>query len=158
MHGRSMKGYFKPKYPTKYKGDPTNIVYRSSYELKLMRWLDAHRNVVKWSSEELAIPYRNPLDESFHRYFPDAVVELIDRDGVIKTVMIEVKPETWTRPPIAREPPHTKGYIREVYTWGINQAKWEAARTYCQKRGWEFILMTEKQLGITTGFWGKVQL
>jgi hypothetical protein len=32
--------------------------------------------------------------------------------------------------------------------YGKNQAKWKAAREYCADRGWNFQIMTEKQLGI----------
>jgi len=35
MSKKYTQGFFKPKYPEKYKGDPTNIVYRSGYELKI---------------------------------------------------------------------------------------------------------------------------
>lgn len=153
----TMKGLFKAKHPEKYDGDPTNIVYRSSYELKLMRYLDREPNVLKWSSEEQAIGYRSPIDDAFHRYFPDAIVKLRNRDGVVETVMIEVKPATQTKPPTPREKPHTKSYIREVFMWGVNEAKWTAAREYCRKRGWKFIIMTEKELGITNNHWGKVK-
>lgn len=156
MHSKNaLKGFFKPKHPEKYKGDPTNIVYRSSYELKLMTWLDDKENILKWSSEELAIPYRSPVDNNIHRYFPDAIVQLKDREGKIKTVMIEVKPEVWTRAPVPRDPPHTKTYIKEVFNYGVNTSKWNAARDYCKHKGWEFMIFTEKQLGINTNVWGK---
>ena len=61
------QGYFKPKNPHKYKGDPTNIIYRSSWELKLMKYLDERKDVVKWGSEEIIIPYRSPIDGRVHK-------------------------------------------------------------------------------------------
>ena len=39
-----MKGIFKPINYKKYKGDPTKIVYRSSWELKVMSSLDSDSN------------------------------------------------------------------------------------------------------------------
>jgi hypothetical protein len=75
---KSYQGYFKPKNPQKYKGDPTNIVYRSSWELKLMTYLDLHKDIVTWGSEELIIPYRSPIDNKIHRYFPDFIVTKIN--------------------------------------------------------------------------------
>ena len=75
------QGKFKPKNPSKYKGDPTNIVYRSSWELKLMMYLDTHPNVLKWGSEEIVIPYESPVDGRMHRYFPDFFVEQINTEG-----------------------------------------------------------------------------
>lgn len=141
------KGFFKPKNPTKYRGDPTNIVYRSSWELKLMIWLDTHPDVLQWGSEELVIPYRSPIDNKIHRYFPDFFVRKRSSSGKVENVVIEVKPYNQTVPPKAQSK-KTKRYINEVYTWGINSSKWEAANEYCKDRNWRFIVMTEKDLGI----------
>ena len=142
-----MKGFFKPQNPAKYKGNPTSIVYRSSWELKFMSYLDKHDDVLLWESEEMFIPYRSPVDNRIHRYFPDFIVKKRDKDGLVKTVMIEVKPESQTRPP-KKPAKMTKRYINEVYTWGVNEAKWKAANEYCLDRGWSFHVFTEKQLGI----------
>jgi len=141
------KGFFKPKNPAKYKGDPTNIVYRSSWELKLMIWLDTHPDVLQWGSEELVIPYRSPIDNKIHRYFPDFFVRKRSPSGKIENVVIEVKPHNQTVPPKAQTK-KTKRYLSEVYTWGINSSKWEAASEYCKDRNWKFVVMTEKDLGI----------
>ena len=86
----SYKGFFKPKNPTKYKGDPTKIIYRSSWELRLMAYLDDHPNVVQWGSEEFSIPYRSPIDNKIHRYFPDFWVKQIV-DGKTEVLVLEVK-------------------------------------------------------------------
>lgn len=141
------KGFFKPKNPQKYKGDPTNIVYRSSWELKLMSWLDGHSDVLQWGSEELAIPYVSPIDNRIHRYFPDFFVKKRNIDGKIETLLIEVKPYNQTMPP-KTQTKRTKKYINEVYTWGINSSKWKAADEFCKDRMWKFIVMTERDLGI----------
>ena len=125
----SYKGYFKPKNPGKYKGNPTNIIYRSSWELKLMSYLDTHQDVIQWSSEEFCIPYRSPVDNRIHRYFPDFYVKKKNKDGKIEVVVIEVKPLAQTKEP--KKPSKvTKRYIKEVYTWGINSAKWKAAKEF----------------------------
>lgn len=143
----SYKGYFKPRNPSKYKGDPSNIVYRSRWELKLMMYLDTHPDVISWGSEEVVIPYISPIDGRGHRYFPDFVVRKRNRDGTTETVMIEVKPLYQTKPPVPQKT-KTKKYLNEVRTWGINCAKWEAAEEYCNDRKWKFMFMTEKELGI----------
>lgn len=143
-----MKGFFKPQFPEKYKGNPAQVVYRSSWELKLMNYLDRHSDIISWQSEEFFIPYRSPVDRKVHRYFPDFLVKKREKDGSIKTVMIEVKPEKQTKPP--KHPGKvTKKYITEVYTWGVNEAKWNAAKEYCLDRGWLFQVFTEKHLGIS---------
>jgi hypothetical protein len=141
------QGLFKPKNPQKYKGDPTKIVYRSSWELKLMFYLDEHRDVVSWGSEELIIPYRSPIDGRIHRYFPDFVVTKINREGKRETALIEVKPLAQTKPPKPQSKV-TKRYITEVKTWGVNEAKWKAAQDFCKDRGWSFHIFTEKELNI----------
>ena len=142
-----MKGYFRAKYPKKYKGNPTNIIYRSSYELKLMMFLDKNPNVLEWASEEFFIPYKSPLDGKIHRYFPDFWIKKKNREGMIETVVIEVKPGKQTIPPKPQKA-ITKQYLREVQTWGLNQAKWESANKYCNAKGWKFVIATEKELGI----------
>lgn len=141
------QGYFKPKNPHKYKGDPTNIIYRSSWELKLMQYLDNRKDVIKWGSEEIIIPYRSPIDGKIHRYFPDFIVTKINKEGILETALIEVKPKSQTQPP-KRQSKITKRYITEVKTWGVNEAKWRAALEYCKDRGWTFHIFTEKELGI----------
>lgn len=141
------QGYFKPKNPEKYKGDPTNIVYRSGWELKLMLFLDDRKDIIQWSSEELIIPYRSPIDGKKHRYYPDFVVTKINKEGKKETILIEVKPLAQTKPP-KKSKNITKKYITEVKTWGVNEAKWKAATEYCKDRGWSFQILTEQDLGI----------
>lgn len=144
---KSYQGYFKPKNPQKYKGDPTNIVYRSSWELKLMMYLDSHKDIITWGSEEIIIHYRSPIDNKIHRYFPDFIVTKINKEGKKETALIEVKPLAQTKPPKKQEKV-TRKYITEVTTWGINEAKWKAAGEYCKDRGWSFHIFTELELGI----------
>lgn len=128
-------------------GDPKNIIYRSSWECKVMDWLDKNPDIISWASEELIIPYISPVDGRWHRYFPDFLVKVKTKDGTMKTMMLEVKPKKQTIPPVqpARK---TKKFIQEVVTWGINQAKWKAAEDYCLDRGWQFKVITEDHLGL----------
>jgi hypothetical protein len=140
-------GRFTPKNPQKYVGDANNIIYRSSWECKVMSWLDRNDNIVSWASEELIIPYISPVDGRKHRYFPDFLVKVKTRNGLLKTMILEVKPKKQTQRPEQRKRV-TKQYINEVTTWGVNQAKWKAATEFCLDRGWEFKLLTEEHLGI----------
>jgi hypothetical protein len=141
------KGFFKPKNPQKYRGNPTNIIYRSGWELKLMLYLDGHKDVISWGSEEVIIPYRSPLDGKIHRYFPDFLVTKMNKDGLKETALIEVKPKSQTQPPKKQEK-ITRRYLTEVKTWGVNEAKWKAAVEYCKNKGWSFHIFTEIELGI----------
>ena len=136
----SYKGKFRPRNPEKYIGDHTKIVYRSSWECKLMDYIDKNPDFIAWSSEEMCIPYVSPVDSKTHRYFPDFIVK-VKSGKTTKTLMIEVKPEKQSRPP-QQKTKMTKQYIQEVVTWGVNQAKWKAAIEYCKDRKWEFVVMT----------------
>ena len=140
-------GRFLPTNPSKYIGDYRNIIYRSSWECKVMNWLDKNPNIIAWGSEELIVPYKSPVDGRFHRYFPDFLVKLKTKDNTLKTMMLEVKPKKQTQPPEPKKR-KTKQYINEVTTWGVNQAKWKAATEYCLDRGWEFKILTEEHLGL----------
>lgn len=143
----SYKGFFRPRNPSKYKGNPANIIYRSGWEAKFMTYLDNHPDVLEWSSEELAIPYLSPIDGKVHRYFPDFIVKRRDVHGKIEIIMVEIKPKKQTLPP-TKKSRITKKYILEVQTWGINSSKWEAAEKYCKARDWRFMKLTEDELNI----------
>ena len=112
-----------------------------------MNYFDRNSNIVEWSSEEIIIPYKSPIDGKWHRYYPDFYIKINDRDGHISSKIIEVKPKKQCLPPIPKTK-ITKKYISEVATWGINSSKWEAAKEYCADRSWDFLIITEKELGI----------
>ena len=141
------KGYYKPRNPNKYKGDPSNIIYRSSWERMCMVYFDNNPNVLQWGSEEVVIPYRSPIDGRLHRYFPDFLIKVRTAKGSTDTILIEVKPYNQTQPPQKRSR-KTKKYINEVATYGINTSKWHFAKEYCKDRGWKFQIITEKELGL----------
>ena len=142
----SYKGKFTPKNPLKYRGNPSNIIYRSSWELRVMKYLDDNPSVIWWASEELPIPYYSPVDKKKHRYFPDFISKMKLKDGKVMTYIIEVKPDRETRPPTQKK--KTKRFIQESITYVINECKWKAATEFCKDHGWEFKILTEKDLGI----------
>jgi len=143
----SYKGKYRPSYPQKYKGDPTNIIYRSLWERKFMVYCDKNQNILEWGSEELALPYRSPIDGRIHRYFPDFYIKVKESTGQIKKYLIEVKPKRQTVEPAVQKR-KTKQYIYEVVEYAKNQAKWKAAKEFCKDRLWEFKIITEDDLGI----------
>jgi len=140
-------GKFLPKNPSKYIGDVNKITYRSLWERRVMRYFDETDAVVAWGSEEFNIPYRSPVDNRMHRYFPDFIVKVRSRTGEIKTLVVEVKPLSQSSAPAVQKK-ITKRYITEVMRWGVNEAKWKAAKEFCDDRKWEFQVWTEKTLGI----------
>ena len=142
----SYKGWFTPKHRSKYKGDSENVVYRSSWELRVMKWLDENPSVIWWASEELIIKYRSPIDQKIHRYFPDFIVRLKQKNGTESTVVIEIKPQKQTVKPVQKR--KTKRYLQEAATYAVNQEKWRAADLFCKEHGWQFKVLTEKDIGI----------
>ena len=141
------KGKYKVRAPYKYKGNPTKVIYRSLWERKFMTYCDTNINILEWGSEEVYMWYRSPVDNRAHRYFPDFYIKVREKDGTIKKYIIEVKPQRQTKPP-ARPKRQTKGYLREAFEYAKNQAKWKAANEWCLDRGFEFKVITEKELGI----------
>jgi hypothetical protein len=144
----SYKGKYRPNNPLKYKGDYRNIIYRSLWELKFMKYCDSNQNILEWGSEEFWLPYRSPLDNKVHRYFPDFYIKVRETTGKINKMVIEVKPKKQCMEP-KRPKKKTRGYIYEVREYARNQAKWKAAKSYCLDRGYEFKILTENELGIT---------
>lgn len=140
-------GRFIPTNKSKYAGNSREIIYRSSYELKFMKWCDTNPSIIEWSSEEISIPYRSPLDNRVHRYYPDFYIKVKEQNNNIKKYLIEVKPHRFTQEPKIPKR-KTQRFINEVKQWGTNLAKWQSAKEYCIDRGWDFKIITEKELGI----------
>lgn len=139
------QGFFHPKNPKKYKGNSQNIVYRSSWELKFMRWCDSNENILEYGSEEFCISYYNPVKQKVCKYFPDFIIKVREQNGETKTYLIEVKPKKQTKPPVKKSRA-TKSFIYETKTYAVNQAKWKAAKEWCDDRKIEFKIITEEDL------------
>ena len=139
---KSYRGLYRPTNPKKYVGNTKQIVYRSLLERRFMRYCDLNEDIVYWASEELPVRYYNPLDKKYHRYFPDFVVKTVNNEKF----MIEIKPSRQVAKP---KPPKkkTKSYMRESFEYIKNQAKWQAAKSYCDDNGMQFKVITEKDLG-----------
>ena len=131
-------GRYSVKNPSKYEGDPTKVIYRSLWERHAFKWCDDNPNIVKWSSEEVVIPYLYEVDRKYHRYFMD--LKLSTKQG--KTFLVEIKPDGQTRPPKGSR--RTQRYLNESLTYIKNVNKWETAEEYAKDRGWEFVIWTEK--------------
>lgn len=138
------QGVYTPQRIDKYKGT-TPVIYRSSLELLFMRWCDRNDNIIEWSSESIVIPYLSPKDGKFHRYFVDNAVKLKTPNGIQK-LLIEIKPDKQTRPPTATNRKSRKNLLLEQLDWAVNTSKWQYAREWCSKNGFEFVILTEKQL------------
>jgi|TARA_B100000424_G_scaffold249274_1_gene223019 hypothetical protein len=140
------KGRYSPINKEKYQGNPTNVIYRSLWERKFMKWCDLSESVIKWGSEETVVPYVSPLDNKIHRYFIDFYVQLRDKDGILKSYLVEVKPKKYTKPPKTNPKRKTRAWFSEVKNWGVNEAKWKAAEEFAKDKNWQFIILTEDHL------------
>ena len=138
-------GQFIPKNPTKYVGRYP-IVVRSSWERSMCQWLDKNLNVVEWSSESIFINYFDPVKNKPRRYFPDFYVLMQGKDKKLKKFVVEVKPHKETKPPNNRGNKSAKTKMYESRTYSTNQAKWNAARMWCDKMGMIFLILTEKEM------------
>ena len=136
------KRRYVPLFPEKYAGDASNIVMRSSWETKFAIWCDKNAQIVRWSSEETIIPYVSPVDGRVHRYFVDFKIQTVNS----KTYLVEIEPLYQTLPPQSKR--KTQKFLKEASTYMVNQAKWESAKRFAKARNWEFIVITEKELGI----------
>ena len=145
MSKKPYSGRFRPKNYKKYKGDPTRIFYRSLLERRFMVWCDNNTAIIEWGSEEIIIPYRSPLDQKVHRYFPDFYVKYTNKDKQVVREIIEVKPNKQLFPPKTPKR-QTKKFLTEVNTYLVNQAKFEAAKEYCKDRRMKFRILTEKEI------------
>ena len=141
MGTMAYSGKYKVKNPSKYNGDPTNVIYRSLWEKYCFKWCDENSDIVKWSSEETIIPYFYEVDKKYHRYYVDLKVTFNNHE----TWLIEIKPEKETKPPTypGRK---TRRYITEGITYVRNQNKWKAAQEFAKDRGWKFTVWTEDTL------------
>tara|TARA_B100000575_G_C23091844_1_gene629505 strand:- start:178 stop:612 length:435 start_codon:yes stop_codon:yes gene_type:complete len=140
-------GYYKPKNPKKYRGNPSNIVYRSSWERKFMKYCDNTPSILEWGSEEVIIPYRSPLDGKAHRYYPDFYIKVLEKSGKKSKYIVEIKPKRQTKPPYDKDK-RTAAYKRAALTFAKNRAKWDAAQDFCEDRQMKFLILTEDHLAV----------
>lgn len=148
MYKGIYKGHYRIVNPSKYRGDHKDVIYRSSWELKFMKWCDLNPSILEWGSEVVVIPYKSPVDNKVHRYFVDFYIKVKSKAGDITNYLVEIKPEKFTKPPEIPQK-KTKKFLQEVFMYGTNQAKWKAANEYCEDRNMKFLILTENDLGIT---------
>lgn len=139
------------------------VYYRSSWEKKIMTWLDLNKNIVKWGAECMRIPYQittmveGDLKLKSHSYFPDFYYELKRDNGEIKSVVVEVKPQKEYEDALLFEKGQfevqenlnlkkLKNLEYRFKTAQKNSEKWKTMIKWCDKKGYEFIIITEQHL------------
>jgi hypothetical protein len=143
------QGYYILNNPEKYIGDPSKIIYRSSWEYRFCKYCDDSENVIKWSSEPVGIKYISPIDQKEHDYFIDFYLKIRKGNGEVE-YLVEVKPEASLAKPVMESGSQTinriKNYNHNLKTWIINRAKFIAAKKYAEIKGYKFAIITEKFL------------
>lgn len=134
------QGKYRVRNPKKYKGNASDVTYRSGWEKSCFQWCDGNNDILEWSSETVIIPYFYDVDNKYHRYYMDLLIRFKDR-----TIMVEIKPFKETQVP-AKQGKTKQRYLTESLTYVKNQNKWDAARNYAKDRGWGFEIWTEKEL------------
>jgi hypothetical protein len=136
---RFAQGKFPLKNPEKYVGGRTPT-YRSSWEFHFMKFCDEHPSISQWASEAIRIPYRNPFSGKHTIYVPDFFIVYTDANSKQRVEIIEVKPANQTIKEKTGRSKHNQAH------WVLNQAKWEAARSYCKQKGILFRIITEGEM------------
>ena len=139
------KTRYKVNNRKKYIGNPDNVICRSLWERQVCKYFDKNRNIIRWGSEEISIPYFSPIDKKMHKYYPDFIVEKMNHNKEIETLLIEVKPHKQTIKP-KRKKKSKKSYLSECITYEINSAKWNAAKKISTRNNWRFLILTEKEI------------
>jgi hypothetical protein len=143
---RFIQGKFLLKNKDRYKGK-LPVIYRSSLELNVFRWIDNNPNVEAWGVESVIIPYISPIDKRVHRYFVDLYV-ILREDKEFKKYLLEIKPYKQTLRPTLSGRKKQSTILYENATYAINQAKWKAAEAWCSTRDFQFVILTEKHIKV----------
>ena len=148
--GSWLQGTYNPINREKYIG-VKNPIFRSSWEKRMFYYCDTNSNVLKWGSEIINVPYYFVLDQKTHKYYTDLYMEVRKKDGSIKKYVVEIKPSDQDyrnppKPPKRKTTKSMKNYNNKLITLKRNECKWKAAEEFCKKRGYEFIIITEKDL------------
>ena len=146
----SYKGEYQVQNRQKYRGNPANLKFRSSWELSMCRWCDTNPKVVRWNFESVHIPYHCSYKNTTRKYIMDFWIKF----DTGQEYLVEIKPEKQTKEPVKPKRLTTKSkqnYLYESYLWHNNKQKWRAAVKFAEKRNMKFVVMHEdklKKLGI----------
>jgi len=142
-YSSAKKGIFVPKHPEKWLQD--KIIYRSGLERKWFNYFDKSPSVISIASEKIVVPYFDKVKNKIRNYYVDLIIKYKDKNGDIKIKLIEIKTSSEKyKPKIPKR--KTNNYKSSMLTYITNQCKWEAATEFSKKHGWEFIVLSEKDL------------
>lgn len=134
------QGKFNPKNPHKYVGKHKPR-FRSGWEFSFMHFLDNNENVLRWASEAVQIPYKNPFTGKSTVYVPDFFIEYKDKYGQKHVEIVEIKPKK-------QSVIEGKMSQKDKMVVALNHAKWAACKAWCNQNGLTFRILTEHELFI----------
>ena len=127
------------KHPEKYVGTKVPT-YRSSWELTFMNFCDTNRSIMKWASEAVQIPYRDPITQRQTVYVPDFFIQYVDKNNKMIVELIEIKPASQTiLERVGKNKYNQAQFVK-------NQAKWAAASLWCKQQGLRFRILNENDI------------
>ena len=132
------QGIFEVQNPDKYMGNQKPR-YRSGWEFTFMQFCDNNRNIIKWASESIRIPYRHPFTGKITTYVPDFFVMYENKYGQKHVEIVEIKPKKQSLV-------ESKANANARAVVAVNHAKWAAANAYCKGQGMVFRVITEDDL------------
>lgn len=138
------------------------VYFRSSWEKKIMTWLDHKDEIIKWGAECLKIPYQMTHFDNGdakiknHVYYSDFYYEMRKSDGELKQVVVEVKPQKEYNMVLAlnegklkvpeKGTKKLKNFEYDLKMAYKNKQKWETMIKWCNQKGYDFIIITEENL------------
>jgi len=138
------RGKFFPKNQHKWV-DSNNIQFRSGIEQKFFALFDLSPSVISIASEKVIIPYFDEARQKQRKYYVDLIVKFKDKQGNIQVKLIEIKSYSESIPP--KKPKRlTEAYNNKVATWITNQSKWRAATKFAKQRGYDFVVLSDRDL------------
>jgi hypothetical protein len=133
------RGKFAPKNPEKYVGTKVPT-YRSSWEWTFMNFCDTNPSILKWASEAVQLPYRDPLTGKQTVYVPDFFIQYANKHGQVLTELVEIKPSSQQiLERVGKNKYNQAQFIK-------NQAKWQAANAWCKQQGITFRVINENDM------------
>jgi hypothetical protein len=133
------KGQYNLKNPEKYIGS-TVPIYRSSWEIAVMRMCDNNPAIQQWASEPVRIPYRDPLTGKQTVYVPDFLVMFEDKKEKKHIELWEIKPANQQiLEKVGKNPYNQAQFVK-------NQAKWQVATQLAKSRGMKFRVLNENDI------------
>jgi hypothetical protein len=105
-----------------------------------MNFCDSNPSVIKWASEAITIPYRDPLTNRNTIYLPDFFIQYVDKHNKLHNELIEIKPASQhILERVGKNKYNQSQFVK-------NQAKWAAATAYCKQNSIVFRVINENDL------------